>query len=129
MKKYINKIKPDVIFHLASNADVRGSFDYPIDHAYNNNLITINLLEAVRKNKINPIIMICSTSEVYGIVDKKSMPIKENQQIAPINPYAVTKVYQDLISRYHKSFNLNIIINRMFSHECSKIKFISKLFC
>ena len=117
LKKYINKIKPDVIFHLASNADVRGSFDYPIDHAYNNNLITINLLEAVRKNKINPIIMICSTSEVYGIVDKKSMPIKENQQIAPINPYAVTKVYQDLISQvYHKSFNLNIIITRMFSY-------------
>ena len=117
LKKYINKIKPDVIFHLASNADVRGSFDYPIDHAYNNNLITINLLEAVRKNKINPIIMICSTSEVYGIVDKKNMPIKENQQIAPINPYAVTKVYQDLISQvYHKSFNLNIIITRMFSY-------------
>ena len=41
LKKYINKIKPDVIFHLASNADVRGSFDYPIDHALNNNLITI----------------------------------------------------------------------------------------
>ena len=51
------------------------------------------------------------------IVDKKSMPIKENQQIAPINPYAVTKVYQDLISQvYHKSFNLNIIITRMFSY-------------
>ena len=57
------------------------------------------------------------------------MPIKENQQIAPINPYAVTKVYQDLISQvYHKSFNLNIITTECFLHECSKIKFISKLF-
>ena len=49
LRKKINLIKPDVIFHLASNADVRGSFDFPIEHAYNNNLITVNLLESVRK--------------------------------------------------------------------------------
>ncbi len=61
--------------------------------------------------------MICSTSEVYGSVSKKNMPITEAQNIAPINPYAVTKVYQDLISQvYHKSFGLNIIITRMFSY-------------
>jgi len=117
LKKKINSIKPDVIFHLASNADVRGSFDYPIEHAYNNNLITVNLLEAVRKSNFNPVVMICSTSEVYGNVGKKEMPITEKQKIAPINPYAVTKVYQDLISQvYQKSFNLKIIITRMFSY-------------
>ena len=45
------------------------------------------------------------------------MPITEKQKIAPINPYAVTKVYQDLISQvYQKSFNLKIIITRMFSY-------------
>ena len=61
--------------------------------------------------------MICSTSEVYGSVSKKYMPITEKQKIAPINPYAVTKVYQDLISQvYQKSFGLNIIITRMFSY-------------
>ena len=37
--------------------------------------------------------MICSTSEVLWIVDGANMPIKENQQIAPINPYAVTKAF------------------------------------
>jgi len=117
IKKKINLVKPDVIFHLASNADVRGSFDLPIEHAKNNNLITVNLLEAIRKSKFNPIIMICSTSEVYGNVLKQHMPITEKQKIAPINPYAVTKVYQDLISQvYHKSFQLRVIITRMFSY-------------
>ncbi len=117
LKKKINLIKPDVIFHLASNADVRGSFDKPVEHAYNNNIITVNLLESVRKSLVDPIIMICSTSEVYGNVDKKDMPINENQKISPINPYAVTKVYQDLISQvYQKSFKLKIIITRMFSY-------------
>lgn len=117
LKNKIQLIKPDVIFHLASNADVRGSFDFPREHAHNNNLITVNLLEAVRRSNCDPIIIICSTSEVYGNVPKKDMPITEVQKIAPINPYAVTKVYQDLISQvYQKSFKLKIIITRMFSY-------------
>ena len=43
LKKIIKKIKPDIIYHLASNADVRASFDNPIGIINNNNLITINL--------------------------------------------------------------------------------------
>ena len=62
-----------------------------MEHAYNNNIITVNLLEAIRRSEINPVVMICSTSEVYGSVSKKYMPINEKQKIAPINPYAVTK--------------------------------------
>ena len=45
------------------------------------------------------------------------MPIKETQLINPINPYAVTKVFQDLISQvYEKTFGMNVIITRMFSY-------------
>lgn len=123
LKSKINTIKPDLIFHIASNADVRGSFDFPIKISNNNNSITVNLLEACRKSKINPLIIICSTSEVYGNVDKKNMPIDENNNIAPINPYAVTKAYQDLLSQvYHKSFGMKIIITRMFSYSNARRK-------
>ena len=105
-KKSLSKIKPDLIFHLASNADVRGSFNHPLEHVKNNNIITANLLEALRELKLKPLIIICSTSEVYGNVKKKQMPIKEEQQIAPINPYAVTKTFQDLLSQvYSKAYN------------------------
>jgi GDP-mannose 4,6-dehydratase len=113
----IKKIKPDVIFHLASNADVRGSFDDPLECTVNNNLITANLLEVIRKTNLDPIILICSTSEVYGSVKKKYMPITEKQPMSPINPYAVSKAFQDLLSQvYFKSFGLKIIITRMFSY-------------
>ena len=45
------------------------------------------------------------------------MPITENQQIAPINPYAATKAFQDLLSQvYSKTFKKKIIITRMFSY-------------
>ena len=116
-KKQINKIKPDVIFHLASDANVRNSFDDPINNSINNNTITINLLEAVRQLNIDPVILICSSSEVYGNVPNNQMPINEQQPIKPINPYAVTKAYQDLISQvYFKSFKKKVIITRMFSY-------------
>ena len=117
LRKIIKKTKPKVIFHIASNADVRLSFDNPIKVTSNNNLITVNLLEVVRKLNQNPIIIICSTSEVYGAVTKKDIPINENQKISPVNPYAVSKTFQDLISQvYFKSFGLKIIITRMFSY-------------
>ncbi|MDB3995870.1 GDP-mannose 4,6-dehydratase [Candidatus Pelagibacter sp.] len=117
LKKKLKIVKPDVIFHLASNADVRKSFFKPIEFSENNNIITINLLEALRQLKSKAIIIICSTSEVYGNVPSRDMPIKETQQIAPINPYAVTKVFQDLMSQvYQKTFGLNVIVTRMFSY-------------
>lgn len=117
LKKTIKKINPDVIFHLASDADVKKSFVDPYEVIQNNNLITLNLLECIRTLKINPIIQICSTSEVYGNVSKKLMPIDENCNLKPNNPYAVSKLFQDTVAfNYYKNYNLKVIITRMFTY-------------
>ena len=116
-KKYLKNTRPDLIFHIASYADVRKSFFSPIKIINNNNNITLNLLEAVRCLKIQPLIILCSSSEVYGNVDIKSQPIKENQIMAPVSPYALSKSFQDLLSQvYQKAYGLKIIITRMFSY-------------
>ena len=116
-QKIIKKIKPNIIFHLASTANVRESFDLPKKTIENNNAITLNLLEIIRTNKINSLIIICSTSEVYGKVTKKDIPIKETKSINPVNPYSVSKAFQDLLSQiYFKTYGLKIIITRMFSY-------------
>ena len=116
-QKIIKKIKPNIIFHLASTANVRESFDLPKKTIENNNAITLNLLEIIRTNKINSLIIICSTSEVYGKVTKKDIPIKETKSINPVNPYSVSKAFQDLRSQiYFKTYGLKIIITRMFSY-------------
>jgi len=45
------------------------------------------------------------------------MPIDENFKIEPINPYAVSKSFQDLIAQnYYKVYGLRIIITRMFTY-------------
>jgi GDPmannose 4,6-dehydratase/GDP-4-dehydro-6-deoxy-D-mannose reductase len=113
----IKIIKPDTIFHLASHANVRSSFDNPNAVISNNIFCTLNLLEAVRLIKINPIIQICSTSEVYGKVNKDQVPIKEDCPLNPASPYAVSKVAQDLLGKtYFLNHNLRIITTRMFSY-------------
>ncbi len=116
-KKFLNKNKPDLIFHLASNADVRNSFDFPSKIIKDNTIITLNLLEAVRQLNYMPLVIICSTSEVYGLVQKKDIPISENQKFNPASPYAFSKVFQDYLAQmYSKVYKQKIIITRMFSY-------------
>ncbi len=115
--KNIKQIKPNIIFHLAAHANVRASFDTPLSVFNNNTNSTLNLLESIRLAKIDPIIQICSTSEVYGMVKKSEVPINENNPLRPASPYAVSKVAGDLLGyTYYKNYNLKIIRTRMFSY-------------
>ena len=117
LKKIIKKIKPDLIYNFASNPDVRMSFELPREIINNNYQSTLNLFESVRVLKLKSLIIHCSTSEVYGNVSKKDVPIKESLGIRPVSPYAVSKAYQDLCAQlYSKIYNLNIIITRMFTY-------------
>ena len=124
-QKIIKKINPGVIFHLASTANVRDSFNSPRKTIENNNAITLNLLEVIRINKINPLVIICSTSEVYGKINKKDIPIKETKNIGPVNPYSASKAFQDLLSQiYSECYRLKIIITRMFSYTNARKNYL-----
>ena len=113
----LKKVKPDAIFHLASHANVRASFDTPLSVMQNNIMGTANLLQAIKDLNINPVIQICSTSEVYGIVSKKDIPINEKCSFNPASPYALSKVSQDLLGQvYFKNYGLKIIVTRMFTY-------------
>ena len=95
METLLQEVKPDCIFHLASHAKQREGFINPLLMVGGNVMGTANLLEAIRFTKTNPHIMICSTSELYGKVSKENVPIVEECPIAPVNPYAVSKLTQD----------------------------------
>lgn len=113
----LKTVKPDALFHLASHANVRASFTTPLSVLNNNIMGTANLFEAIRLAEIDPIIQLCSTSEVYGQVDPKDVPISEDAPLRPASPYAVSKVTQDLLgSIYFTSYNMRIIRTRMFSY-------------
>ena len=115
--RVLEEVKPDGIFHLASHANVRACFDTPLGVLQNNIMGTANLFEAVRLLKQDPVIQLCSTSEVYGQVDPENVPIKEDCPINPSSPYAVSKTTQDYLGyTYFMNFGLKIIRTRMFSY-------------
>lgn len=113
----LRKVKPDAIFHLAAHANVRASFTTPQAVLSNNILGTSNLFEAIRLAELAPIVQLCSTSEVYGQVDPKYVPITEETPFKPASPYAVSKAAQDMLGwTYFTCYRMQIIRTRMFSY-------------
>jgi len=123
----LEDIMPDAIFHLASDANVRESFDHPIETIKNNVVGSgVNFFETIRRLRdktkgarevFDPIIQHCSTSEVYGQVRPENVPIKETLPLRAMSPYGISKIAQDLLAEsYFKNFGLKIIRTRMFSY-------------
>ena len=118
VKKAIEKANPDKIFHLAAESFVSPSWDHPTHYMDVNYKGTVNILEAIRELKINPRILIPGSGEEYGEIPENELPITEKTTLIPVNPYAVTKIAQDLISHvYHITYGLNVIRVRAFNHE------------
>lgn len=117
----ISTHKPDVIFHLAAQSYVDFSFRAPAVTLAANVLGTCNLLEAVKtltqSTGYDPVIHMCSSSEVYGQVKEDEVPIKETNQFRPASPYAVSKVGEDMLAlQYWLSWKIKTIRTRMFTH-------------
>ncbi len=113
--------KPEVIFHLAAQSYVPYSFSAPVATLTTNVIGTCNLLEAVKDLKLasgyDPIMHICSSSEVYGQVKPEEVPIKEDVPLRPSSPYAVSKVAEDRLAfQYWLSWQIKTITTRMFTH-------------
>jgi len=116
--KAIDICKPDKVFHMASQSFVSPSWDHPSLYMDANYRMTVNLMEACIAADLNPKILIPGSGEEFGEIYEHELPIKEETTIRPVNPYAVTKVAQDLIGFvYFKSYGLNIIRTRAFNHE------------
>ncbi len=115
--RIIDKVKPDIISHLAAQSYVQSSFTSPIETFDVNVIGTVNLLEAVRLLQQDPIIHVCSSSEVYGQVTQDEVPIKETCQLRPASPYAASKVAEDMIAlQYFLSYGIKTIRTRAFTH-------------
>lgn len=121
LKHILETHRPKFIFHLAAQSYVDFSFRSPVATLESNVIGTTNLLEAVRALKTSsgydPVIHICSSSEVYGQVTKNEVPIKETNQFRPASPYAVSKVGEDMVAlQYWLSWKIKTIRTRMFTH-------------
>ena len=103
----------DAVLHFAAYAYVGESVTEPAKY-YNNNVCnTINLLDVMRKYKVNNIIF-SSTCATYGIPEK--MPITEDMPQNPVNPYGATKkMVERILEDYHKAYGVQYCCLRYFN--------------
>jgi len=114
----IKTSRPDYVFHLAAQSYPTASFSSPIATLDTNILGTERLLDVLRNCQgIDPIIHVCSSSEVFGRVSKENLPINEECSFHPASPYSISKIGADHIGRFHaEAYGQKVLITRMFTH-------------
>lgn len=105
LEPIFKKIKPEIVFHLAAQINVRKSVEDPVFDARTNILGTLNLLKHCQK--IKKFIFSSSGGAIYG--DAKTIPTPESEAANPLSPYGVAKL---AIENYLKALNINYIALR-----------------
>jgi len=117
VRNVVDIIKPDRIFHLAAQSFVPTSWHAPAETISTNIIGNLNIFEAVRQSGFNPRILVAGSSEEYGLVYENELPIKEENSLRPLSPYAVSKVGQDLLAyQYFMSYQVDVVRSRAFNH-------------
>ena len=112
----LNLYKPELIFHLAAQSYPTVSWDRPEFTVEVNIIGTINLFEAVKELKLDPIIINACSSAEYGYVNESDVPVKETKELKPLHPYGVSKVAQELLAyQYYKNFGIKSVSIRIFN--------------
>jgi UDP-glucuronate 4-epimerase len=103
----------DIIIHVAAKAGVRPSIKNPLAYQQSNVIGLQNLLEFARAKNTKQFIF-TSSSSVYGVNDH--FPWKEDEQLMPISPYAMTKLSGEMLGHvYSKLFGIRFIVLRFFT--------------
>ena len=113
----IKDTEPDYILHLAAQSSVAESWNTPVESFMNNMNAFLNIIETVRHSDMKTRILSVGSSEQYGIIPEEDLPVSEDAQQRPGNPYAVARVSQEnLAGVYAKGYGLDICCTRSFNH-------------
>ena len=83
--------RPQSVFHLAAQADVRVSVARPVFDATVNVLGSLNVLEGARQAESDRIVFAASGGTLYGEPDSDELPVRESHPQQPLSPYGVSK--------------------------------------
>ncbi len=114
----LNEVKPDEIYNLAGQSDVRISFDIPEYTGEITGLGVTRLLEAARAFSPHSKIYQASSSEMFG-----NAPPPQNEQTPFMarSPYGAAKIYAHYISvNYRLAYNMFICCGILFNHESER---------
>jgi UDP-glucose 4-epimerase len=90
--------RPEAVFHLAAQADVRVSVEHPVDDAAVNVLGTVRILEASRRHGAQ-VVFASTGGAIYGECEE---PAREDTPTEPLSPYGTAKLAAE---EYLRSYN------------------------
>jgi len=97
----IARRQPEVVFHLAAQADVRVSVARPVFDAEVNVIGSLNVIEGARQAGARKVVFASSGGTIYGEPDPSELPVRETHPQHPISPYGVAKkVVTDYLFAY-----------------------------
>tara|TARA_Y100000746_G_scaffold201719_1_gene186775 strand:+ start:748 stop:1659 length:912 start_codon:yes stop_codon:yes gene_type:complete len=109
-------VSPEVIFHLAGQADVGHSWNAVNETFRSNAEGTLNVLTAARSADIARIVTVTS-ADIYGIVSPEDLPLSEDAPFRPVSPYSASKASADLLAlQAFLGHNQEVIRVRAFNH-------------
>ncbi len=87
----VGRRRPEVVFHLAAQADVRVSVADPVLDADVNLIGTLRVLEGARRAGSERVVFAASGGTLYGDPDPAELPLRESVAHRPLSPYGVSK--------------------------------------
>ena len=126
VRNMIEEVQPRYISHLAAQSYPKTSFDIPIETLQTNIIGTANLLEAVRHTvnfndpyneyPYDPIVHVCSSSEVYGKAPA-GVNLSEDTPFHGSSPYSISKIGTDYLGRFYgEAYGIRTFVTRMGTH-------------
>jgi len=101
----VNHRRPQIIFHLAAQADVRVSVARPASDAEVNIIGSLNVLQGALGAKTKKIVFASSGGTIYGAPENP--PVRENHPQQPLSPYGVAKkTVTDYLHYYRETHGL-----------------------
>jgi len=106
--------RPDVVFHLAAQIDVRRSLADPAFDAAVNVGGTANLLEAMRAAGSPRIVFVSTGGAIYGEGEGKALPLGEDAPIEPFSAYGQSKfAAEGYLALYERLYGLSGVSLRL----------------
>ncbi|MDP3992340.1 MAG: GDP-mannose 4,6-dehydratase [Nanoarchaeota archaeon] len=128
LQKVVEEVKPDEVYNLAAQSQVRHSFDQP--HLTNeiNWLGVERLLSVIKEIVPNSRFYQASTSEMFG--DVVEIPQNEQTPFNPVSPYAESKVKAHEAVRRERGRGLFACNGILFNHESPRrgLEFVTRKF-
>lgn len=102
LKRTFDKVKPEIVFHLAAQPIVRESYKMPV-YTYETNVMgTVHILECVRNSDCVKSFLNVTTDKVY-LNKEWSWGYRENEELDGYDPYSNSKSCSELITHSYKN--------------------------